>query len=537
MKQSSQMASDLFINQHAEDITLDDLKIHQSSKQDNQKGWYEVKMTGKLPERRSYQISDVYNDHLYIFGGQDLKEGAYNSLWRLPLQHIMDGGTTSWELVTNCTGKKPKPISHHSGFVHQDTLYIYGGLIESDSNKDLYALNLNTMNWTIVDQSSCEKVPAARDDHSACLDDKEGLMIIFGGYVMGGKANDLWCYNFEQNEWTELEKGDYMITDHKYHLKHANERPTPRIGAGMIYHNKAVYLFGGHDEANEKLDDFWKFDLSTKSWSQIQAEGTRPTGRNGLTMVDINNKIVMFGGILEVTKETDEVFIYDFAMNKWFIYETQLNLNGGNSPMMMRDGIDEEDKSVIGGNSQKMNTLKKNKQTSSMPNLNNSVIPDFKNSSQKFNQNNYNSTLNNNNQLDSTLNNKRGAAKETNSLTRKQTVASTDQQFVKYMRGQQTLSSPTSIQMKNAFILKNSNQSFEQYFQAMKRRRYLKNGLSINLSMSLEGGHSKSAHIHRNKPSARDGHSSFVFHNKMFIFGGDRHHMPFNDLYFLDIDI
>ena len=54
-----------------------------------------------------------------------------------------------------------------------------------------------------------------------------------------------------------------------------------------------------------------------------------------------------------------------------------------------------------------------------MPNLNNSVIPDFKNSSQKFNQNNYNSTMNNNNQLDSTLNNKRGAAKETNSLTRK----------------------------------------------------------------------------------------------------------------------
>jgi len=30
-------------------------------------------------------------------------------------------------------------------------------------------------------------------------------------------------------------------------------------------------------------------------------------------MVIINNKIVIFGGILEITKETDEVFIYDFA--------------------------------------------------------------------------------------------------------------------------------------------------------------------------------------------------------------------------------
>jgi hypothetical protein len=90
--------------------------------------------------------------------------------------------------------------------------------------------------------------------------------------------------------------------------------------------------------------------------------------------------------------------------------------------------------------------------------------------------------------------------------------------------------------MKNAFILKNSNPSFEHYYAAMKKRRVLKNGVSINLSVSIDAGHAKSIHVQKNKPSARDGHSSFVFHNKMFIFGGDRHHMPFNDLFFLDID-
>jgi hypothetical protein len=47
-----------------------------------------------------------------------LKEGSYNTLWRLNLKHIMDGGTTSWEQVTDCSGKIPKPISHHSGFVN-----------------------------------------------------------------------------------------------------------------------------------------------------------------------------------------------------------------------------------------------------------------------------------------------------------------------------------------------------------------------------------------------------------------------------------
>ena len=34
-----------------------------------EKGWYEVKMTGKLPERRSYHVSCIYKDNLFVFGG------------------------------------------------------------------------------------------------------------------------------------------------------------------------------------------------------------------------------------------------------------------------------------------------------------------------------------------------------------------------------------------------------------------------------------------------------------------------------------
>ena len=53
--------------------------------------WYEIKVTGKLPERRSYQISEIWNDYAYIFGGQDLKEGCYNTMWRLDLKSLLEG--------------------------------------------------------------------------------------------------------------------------------------------------------------------------------------------------------------------------------------------------------------------------------------------------------------------------------------------------------------------------------------------------------------------------------------------------------------
>ena len=35
-------------------------------------------------------------------------------------------------------------------------------------------------------------------------------------------------------------------------------------------------------------------------------------------------------------------------------------------------------------------------------------------------------------------------------------------------------------------------------------------------------------------PLPRDGHTAFMYQNKMFIFGGDRNKYPFNDVYFFD---
>ena len=37
------------------------------------------------------------------------------------------------------------------------------------------------------------------------------------------------------------------------------------------------------------------------------------------------------------------------------------------------------------------------------------------------------------------------------------------------------------------------------------------------------------------KPPARDGHTGLVLGSCLFVFGGDRHHMPFNDLFLLDL--
>jgi hypothetical protein len=37
------------------------------------------------------------------------------------------------------------------------------------------------------------------------------------------------------------------------------------------------------------------------------------------------------------------------------------------------------------------------------------------------------------------------------------------------------------------------------------------------------------------RPGARDGHTGVIHEGMFFVFGGDRHHMPFNDFYAMDI--
>ncbi len=37
------------------------------------------------------------------------------------------------------------------------------------------------------------------------------------------------------------------------------------------------------------------------------------------------------------------------------------------------------------------------------------------------------------------------------------------------------------------------------------------------------------------RPAARDGHTGIVYGKYFLVFGGDRHHMPFNDTFILDL--
>ena len=106
---------------------------------------------------------------------------------------------------------------------------------------------------------------------------------------------------------------------------HLNSKghPIPRFGNGVVFDNHdKVYMFGGKCK-DERLNDLWEFDLNNRKYSPVeQGEGVRPMVRNGHSMTYYDQKIIVYGGIHDVTWELDDLYIYEVKKKCWTLLES-----------------------------------------------------------------------------------------------------------------------------------------------------------------------------------------------------------------------
>ena len=98
-----------------------------------------------------------------------------------------------------------------------------------------------------------------------------------------------------------------------------------------------------------------------------------------------------------------------------------------------------------------------------------------------------------------------------------------------------------SVPLKGADVVK-----WEQNFLKMKNRRNIvlpgsntTGGIpeemqGITFASSTADQKLEGINTHTT-PQSRDGHTGIIFKGLLIIFGGDRHHMPFNDTYVFDL--
>ena len=84
----------------------------------------------------------------------------------------------------------------------------------------------------------------------------------------------------------------------------------------------------------------WEFDMEKRSWTQIISHWSdyKPLPRSGHTMFFFQNRIYIFGGSFEITKELNDLVLYDFKERCFKLTMRSLhckadpNLSAGGSP-------------------------------------------------------------------------------------------------------------------------------------------------------------------------------------------------------------
>lgn len=101
-------------------------------------------------------------------------------------------------------------------------------------------------------------------------------------------------------------------------------RPVPTTGGRMVYspEHASLYLFGGQNGNAETVNDFWKYELENKSWVKLNPLGETPSPRSGHSLILSGKKILLFGGLLEITQECNDTFRYCIQTNTFVKLDT-----------------------------------------------------------------------------------------------------------------------------------------------------------------------------------------------------------------------
>ncbi|KAG0218090.1 Multiple epidermal growth factor-like domains protein 8 [Mortierella sp. NVP41] len=190
--------------------------------------WWSVETAGFkdfTPRSQHAMAYDPNKDMVYIMGGTSLRN---TFMWDLLTYSF---SSNKWNKIT-LTTRSPEPRYGHFAFMHNDDLYIYGGVSIIGALSDIW--KFDGRSWILQQASNPEKLPAGRLG-SACVvvtSNNTTKLYVFGGLTSSGTATrDLNVYDLDTNRWTK--------SDH--------QNSVGLSGATAVYHQAtdSIYYFGG----------------------------------------------------------------------------------------------------------------------------------------------------------------------------------------------------------------------------------------------------------------------------------------------------
>lgn len=263
--------------------------------------WEEIRTANQHPSRRSYHSAVMWNDSMIIYGGQDLREGPQSGMWKIEIGQF---DQSDWEeLKISESGS----LCRHSAILKNDLMYVFGGSNGTVEFNQTIVFDLKNLSSRVI-QPDNNLTPPELDSHSACLyeDGTAAWMVVFGGYAAGERSSNVYTLNLASEKWKQAQ---------------TSKGPEGRSNHTAVIFKDHMYVFGGTNDEGEKLRDFWKLDMRTYHWEEVIGQGEVPSGRSGHSCVIYNDVMIIFGGMKDITKETNDMYSYQFENNTWGLFQ------------------------------------------------------------------------------------------------------------------------------------------------------------------------------------------------------------------------
>lgn len=153
----------------------------------------------------------------------------------------------------------------------------------------------------------------------------EHLYIYGGSDLDGQETSDLYSFTLKSG-WQKVE------------IQNQDEKPSPRVAAAMTAYKKKLYVFGGINESQGWMNDFYEFDTETSAWKRIVNEDPSkgPSPRDKVALIAKRDKIYLYGGFgprkqSSVTANGDANGNGEQVLGTAATHNSPKNLNGGQS--------------------------------------------------------------------------------------------------------------------------------------------------------------------------------------------------------------
>ncbi len=267
--------------------------------------WTELDPDGVTPPPRAFaaSVGDDARGRMYVFGGAFYGPGfvgfvAYDDLW------AYDVADDEWTMLDpHALGGGPTGRSRPNMWLVGDDLYVFGGVTATfETLNDLWRYDLDTGEWTELIPNGAQGSPPTRHEAFAGTAAHDGRLTVYGGEIVElpetffELLDDTWELDLATGQWedvTPTADGDALPA------------PERNYGAGGIVGDH-LYLYGGDlpggssdcgaPFAQNPTDELWRFDLDQRTWEPVTPGGdpTVPLKRTNAAVA--RDRVYVFGG-------------------------------------------------------------------------------------------------------------------------------------------------------------------------------------------------------------------------------------------------